>query len=407
MRVLMFGWEFPPHISGGLGTACYGLTKGLANHGVDVTFVIPRAGGKMGRCHVNLIAADSAKGLKVKHIDAMLVPYITSGAYNKEYKKSLNISGNKNSSKVYGSNLFQEVYRYSEKARHIAADTDFDVIHCHDWMTYPAGIKVKKDTNAPLVLHIHATEFDRTGDNPNQYVYEIERAGFHEADRIIAVSNFTKQRVVNHYGVPPEKVEVVHNAVEFTRGVPEEDFGIRKKDKVVLFLGRITLQKGPEYFLYAAQKVLEVMDNVKFVVAGSGDMEAFMIDKCVEMGLSDKFIFTGFLKGRDIDRAYRMADVYVLPSVSEPFGITPLEAMRNGTPVIISKQSGVSEVISHCLKVDFWDIHQLANMIAGVLQYGELHHCLKEHGIMEVTKFNWNEPAGKCIDVYNTVRGVS
>jgi len=407
MRVLMFGWEFPPYNSGGLGTACHGLTRGLVNQGVDVTFVIPKALGELKQSHVNLLVADQfKKGLKIKELDSILVPYTTTKGYN-EKLKTLKGTGANSGNSVYGQNLYQEVFRYSEKARHIAKKEKFDIIHCHDWMTYPAGIKVKEVSGKPLVLHIHATEFDRTGDHPNQIIYEIEKEGFECADKICAVSNFTKQRVVNHYGINPDKVEVVHNAVEFTEPPNEERLHISPTDKVVLFLGRITIQKGPEYFLYAAKKVLEVEKNVKFVVVGNGDMEHFMIEKAADLGIADKVIFAGFLRGKDIDRAYRMADLYVMPSISEPFGITPLESMRNGTPVLISKQSGVSEVISHCLKVDFWDIHELANKIVAVLQYSELHHCLKEHGSMEVTKFNWNEPAGKCINVYNKLLGVT
>ncbi|MFH1510280.1 MAG: glycosyltransferase family 4 protein [Candidatus Woesearchaeota archaeon] len=400
MRVLMFGWEFPPYSMGGLGTACHGLTRGLVCQGVDVTFVIPKASGEFKKSHVDIVVADNVgRNITIKEVDSLLVPYITSDAYVERLK---HLGSTRNcASSIYGSNLYQEVYRYSEKAKHIASGDRFDVIHCHDWMTYPAGIKAKEVTGLPLVVHIHATEFDRTGGNPNQVVYETEREGFHAADKILAVSNFTKQKVVYHYGIDPAKVEVVHNGVEFAEQVPGPR--IEKRDKVVLFLGRITIQKGPEYFLYAARMVLNIEKNVKFVVVGTGDMESFMIEKAAELGIADKVLFAGFLRGKDIERAYRMADLYVMPSISEPFGITPLESMSNGTPVIISKQSGVSEVISHCLKVDFWDVHELANKIVSVLRYEELHSCLKEHGSMEVSKFNWNKPALKCIDAYRQV----
>jgi glycosyltransferase involved in cell wall biosynthesis len=400
----MFGWEFPPYSSGGLGTACYGLTKGLANQGVEVTFVIPKAFGEIKPSHVELVVSDQiGKNLKLKEVDSLLVPYINSAAYRARLS-FVNQKAN-DAKAVYGSNLYQEVYRYSQKAVHIAQRTKFDIIHCHDWMTYPAGIKVKQLTGKPLVLHIHATEFDRTGGNVNQIVYDIERQGFEYADKICAVSNFTKQKVVNHYGIPPEKVEVVHNAIEFTDEVSDEDFHIKKGDKIVLFLGRITLQKGPEYFLYAARKVLELERNVKFVVVGTGDMEYFMIEKAAELGISDKVFFAGFMRGKDIDRAYKMADIYVMPSISEPFGLTPLESMRNGTPVIISKQSGVSEVINHCFKIDFWDTNEMANKIIAILKYDELHSCMSEHGMEEVRKFDWNIPAAKCIKVYKELTG--
>ncbi len=403
----MFGWEFPPFASGGLGTACHGLTKGLVNQGAEVTFVIPKTSKEIGPTHVNLICADKfGKGIKLKFVDSLLVPYIDSSQYEERYKDLVISPGQNNSDSIYGKDLFAEVFRYSEKAKLIAMNEDFDVIHCHDWMTYKAGIKAKQVSKKPLVVHIHATEFDRTGGNPNQYVYNIEREGFHEADRILAVSEFTRQKVINHYGIHPNKVEVVHNAVEFNEdSFKDEHFEIKKHDKIVLFLGRITLQKGPEYFVYAARMVADHDPNVKFVVAGTGDMERFMIEKATEMGLADKFIFTGFLKGKEIDRIYKMADVYVMPSVSEPFGITPLEAMRNNTPVIISKQSGVSEVINHCLKVDFWDIHRMAEQIISVIKYNELSDSLKENGYFEVNKFNWDEPARKCINAYHSVIG--
>ncbi len=403
MKVLMFGWEFPPHSSGGLGTACAGLTKGLSNHGVDVTFVIPSSKIDVQSSHVNLIVADRTKAkqsISVTFVDSLLSPYMNI----KDYVGKLELITDSlppGAGSVYGKDLFQEVYRLSEKAKIIALSDNFDIIHCHDWMTYPSGIKAKKVLGKPLVVHIHATEFDRTGGNPNQVIYNMEREGFNEADKILAVSNFTKQKVVDHYGIDPDKVEVVHNAVEFNGYKGRKNSGINALDKVVLFLGRLTMQKGPEYFLYAAKRVLEHDPNVTFVVAGTGDMEQFMINKSCELGISDKVRFTGFLSGDDIDRAYSMADLYVMPSISEPFGITPLESLRNGTPVLISKQSGVSEVLDHCLKVDFWDIDQMANKILGVLNWQELHTELKENGKHEVMQFSWDDPASKCMEVYH------
>lgn len=406
MKVLMFGWEFPPFNTGGLGTACYGLTKGLNKKGTEVIFVLPHADPLIKSDFVKIMSADVSKGLKKIGINSLIKGYMDSKEYHTEYQKDFIRFGNKKNSIIYGENLFEEVQRYAEKARFIATLEDYDVIHAHDWMTYLAGIEAKKVSGKPLVLHIHATEFDRTGDNPNQYVCDIEKIGFDFADKIVAVSNFTKNKVINHYGIDPNKIEVVHNAVEFNDNkFCKEEFKIKDGEKIVLFLGRITIQKGPDYFVYAAKKVLDINPNIKFVIAGSGDMEPFIIEKVAEMGISDKVLFTGFLRGKDIDRAYQMADLYVMPSVSEPFGITPLEAMRNNTPVIISKQSGVSEVISHCLKVDFWDIDQLANKIVSVLNYPELQECLVENGANEVKKFNWELPAEKCIEVYKNCVG--
>lgn len=397
MKVLMFGWEFPPFNTGGLGTACYGLTRGLNNWGVKVTFVLPRIEEEIAHNFVNVISAD----IKLISVNSLLKAYMTSHDYSQKH-----IQTNKGKHTLYGGNLQEEVRRYSKKAKEIALLYPHDVIHTHDWMTYLAGIEAKKASGKPLVIHVHATEFDRSGSNVNQEVYDIERRGMEEADAIISVSNLTKKIIINNYGINPEKIYVVHNAVDFNDNkFCRKDFKIKNTDKIVLFLGRITMQKGPDYFVYAAKKVLGINPNIKFIVVGNGDMERFIIEKTAELGIADKFMFAGFLRGADIDKAYQMADLYVMPSVSEPFGITPLEAMRNKTPVIISKQSGVSEVINHCLKVDFWDIDELANKILAVLKYQELHESLVEHGAIEIKKFNWDKPAEKCIEVYTKVAG--
>ena len=369
MKVLMFGWEFPPYSSGGLGTACHGLTKGLSNKNIQVTFVMPKAEGEIGKTHVKLKIAgvdktDKAEktgvnniinSLNIKTVPSLLVPYADSGSYSQRYQKYWQYHRNKNSSSIYSQNIYEEVKRYAQIGAEIAKTEPHDIIHCHDWMTYPAGIAAKNVSGKPFVIHVHATEFDRTGDNPNPYIYEIEKKGMEEADRIIAVSQFTKNKIVEHYSINPDKITVVHNAVEFNDNrFDKAAEKICKDDKIVLFLGRITIQKGPDWFLKAAKRVLEFRPNVKFLVAGSGDMEGYMIEEAAKLGIADKVLFTGFLKGKDVDKIYSMADLYVMPSISEPFGITPLEAMRNNTPVLISKQSGVSEVINNALKVDYF-----------------------------------------------------
>lgn len=400
MKVLMFGWEFPPWNQGGLGTACYGLTKGLSHHGAEVIFVLPRAPPEANGGHVKLVSASSIKGIRFKTINSPLVGYMTSEEYQQKVKEGLLTKKESSGGDLYGKDLFEEVERFALKARLIAESEEFDVIHAHDWLTYKAGVIAKQATGKPLVVHMHATEFDRTGGNGvNQYVYDIEKKGMQEADAVICVSNFTRQMVVDRYGIDPGKLYVVHNAVEFTN-FKEPKRQLSELDKVVLFLGRITLQKGPDYFIETARKVIDYEPKAKFVVAGNGDMLPRMIHRAAELGIGDKVLFAGFLKGEDIDRAYKMASLYVMPSVSEPFGITPLEAMRNGTPVLISKQSGVSEVISNCLKTDFWDIDEMANKIVSVLRYKPLHESLSEDGSREVKKFNWDIPAKKCLDVY-------
>ena len=284
---------------------------------------------------------------------------------------------------------------------------DFDVIHAHDWMTYPAGMVIAKMSGKPLVVHIHSTEFDRSGEHVNQMVYDVERAGLHYADRVIAVSRLTQKTVHERYGVAAEKTCVVYNAIEQGRDAfTTEDGTVIKDERLVLFLGRITMQKGPEYFLAAAKKVLEVLDDVKFVMAGDGDMIRQTIELAAELGIGQKVLFTGFLSGDEVDNIFKMADVFVMPSVSEPFGLVPLEALRNDVPVIISKQSGVSEVLTHALKVDFWDVDEMANKIIAVLRHRPLHATLREHGNYEVRNFAWADAAQECLEVYESVAGV-
>jgi len=302
----------------------------------------------------------------------------------------------------YGGNMLAEISRYATAAVKLAQQEEFDVVHAHDWMTYPAGIAVAAVTGKPLVVHVHSTEFDRSGDHVNQPLYDIERKGMHAADKIIAVSHLTRNIIISRYGVMGEKVEVVYNGVERNgdSGLDFDKVGIAGNEKIVLFLGRITMQKGPEYFLMAAKKVLEVMDNVKFVMAGSGDMMGRVIEMAAAMGIGHKVLFTGFLQGEDVRKVFEMADLYVMPSVSEPFGIAPLEALNHDVPVLISKQSGVAEVLTHVLKADFWDVKEIANKVLAVLRYPPLHMTLREHGNFEVRKLTWEDTAKKCAQIY-------
>jgi glycosyltransferase involved in cell wall biosynthesis len=308
----------------------------------------------------------------------------------------------------YGSDLFGDAQRYARLVAALGLTEKFDVIHAHDWLTYQAGLLLKQITGKPLVCHIHATEFDRSGEHINQGVYDIERAGMQGADRVVAVSRLTKAIVHAKYGVEDSKIDVVYNGVAQHEAQPQRGAAIERDEKIVLFLGRITMQKGPEYFIEAAKRVLEKEEKVKFVVAGSGDMAVRMIEHAAAIGIGHKVLFTGFLRGRDVDRVYQMADCYVMPSVSEPFGIAPLEAMRNDVPVIVSKQSGVSEVLTHCLKVDFWDTDEMANKIVAVLRYPPLGQTLREHGRFELRGLNWDGAAEKCVKVYGrAIAGVS
>jgi len=422
MRVLMFGWEFPPHISGGLGTACYGLTKGLYNVGVnDFIFVVPKAYGDEDVSKVSIVDAgevvvgdriiDYSSFFRQMHfveVGSSIVPYTSPEEY--ENLISQTESGSKHlirstfSGKLsfaggYGNNLFQEIANYSVVASVIASRYEFDVIHAHDWLAFPAGMAAKLVTGKPLIVHVHATDFDRSGGKVNPGVYDIEKAGMEAADKVIAVSNLTRNIIIEKYGIDPAKVVTIHNAVEPLHN----EFLAKQKesgDKVVTFLGRVTMQKGPEYFVEAAHLVLKKMNNVRFVMAGSGDMLNKMITRIASFRMGRRFHFTGFLKGDDVYHMFALSDVYVMPSVSEPFGISPLEAMQSNVPVIISRQSGVSEILHHAIKVDFWDIHAMADAIYGILNYQGLPSMFKIHAREEVDNLKWENAAAKVKDVY-------
>ncbi|MGA2171806.1 MAG: glycosyltransferase family 4 protein [Sedimentisphaerales bacterium] len=420
MKVFMLGWEFPPYISGGLGTACYGLTKAMDELGIEVTFVLPKASTGHHTGHVKMLSAQhfeegrvssTFKNVRFLTITSTLRPYAHATAHGRQLgslavqqtKTPANINlGQINDPDNYDGDIYSQVCRYADKVVRIAATENFDVIHAHDWMTYPAGEAVSQQSRKPLIVHVHSTEFDRSGEHVNQAVYDTERMGMHAAAKVIAVSNLTKNTILKHYGVPSEKVEVVHNAVEHN-GDESPRVQLDKTDKIVLFLGRITMQKGPEYFLAAAKKVLEEINNVKFIMAGNGDMMHRTIELAARMGIGHKVLFTGFLRGEDVDRAYQMADLYVMPSVSEPFGIAPLEAMNRSVPVLISKQSGIAEVVTHALKVDFWDINEMANKMIAVLKRPSLQKTLSGNGFHESHKFNWEDSAMKVKKIYEEV----
>ncbi len=484
MRIFMLGWEFPPFLAGGLGTAVHGLTKSLVRQGHEVLFLLPQSAPEGTRTHVTLLGPDTLKkrAVQVRARATRGEPAPLPGAPAETVRESsVGVSGqdrvirtqepvdaavdgsavrshpypgvdfNDTLNRVverlgvvrgqpgvirrldrfsalrsssaselaeamddvlgsledmggrdggYGGDLFGDAERFAGLAAALGAHERFDVIHAHDWLTYPAGLALRALTGKPLVVHIHATEFDRSGEHVNRGVYDIERSGLVGADRIIAVSRLTKAVVNKRYGVPDEKIDVVYNGVDQDDVQPPSGATIEGDDKIVLFLGRITMQKGPEYFVRAAKRVLEKDDKVKFVVAGSGDMAVRMIEEAAGLGIGHKVLFTGFLRGRDVDRVFRMANCFVMPSVSEPFGIAPLEAMRNDVPVIVSKQSGVSEVLTHALKVDFWDTDEMANKIVAVLRYPPLGQTLREHGRFELRGLNWDGAAEKTVRSY-------
>jgi glycosyltransferase involved in cell wall biosynthesis len=396
MHILMFGWEFPPFNSGGLGVACQGITEGLIQNGHNVYLVLPKVSPFMQSFNSDkfkILAAHQSGGVVhgLTVPSGLYSPYATANGYI-EFIEDLKDAPPEH---MYGQDLFKEVYRYASQAAIFAKKMHHDVIHTHDWLTAEAGIQAKKISGKPHLMHVHATDFDRTGGNPNQQVYDIERRGMHKADRIIAVSEYTKKMLIKHYGVPEYKIDVVHNAVKSDFSRFQSTHHLNKTDKIVLFLGRMTIQKGPDYFLRMAAKVLEKKTRVKFIMAGDGDMMNQVIQMAADLGIARNVLFAGFLQGDEVARAYSSADLYVMPSVSEPFGIAPLEAIKSGTPVLISKQAGVSEVIKNALRCDFWDVNEMASKVLAVLQYPELYNTLKEHGRREVDRMDWRAQAEK------------
>lgn len=430
LKVLMYGWEFPPHISGGLGVACYDLTKSLSAHNIDVTFVLPKLKTTSDEhLHLKLIGSSDitlnttiveqyfdeelhAK-LKFLKIDSFLNPYLTESSYREFLEKYTSRIQNENSREhfyqvnltgQYGPDLLNEVWRYAQIAGVIAKQVDHDLIHVHDWLTVLAGVQAKKISKKPLIYHVHALETDRSGRHLNQQVYQIEKLGLEEADKIIAVSYYTRNNIIEHYGINPDKISVVHNAVSKEKNSsPLKRFKKRPGEKMVLFVGRVTYQKGPDYFLEAAAKVLSKQPNVRFVIAGMGDMLHRLIERAAELKIGRNVHFTGFLRRSEVEDLFAAADAYVMSSVSEPFGISCLEAVLYDVPVIISKQSGVSEVLKHSLKVDFWDTKDLANKIYSVINYPALQKELYIQAAEELKNIQWETSAAHVIDVYKSL----
>ncbi|MBR3499804.1 MAG: glycosyltransferase [Bacteroidales bacterium] len=420
----MFGWEFPPHIAGGLGTACKGIVEGLAHNGVETLFVMPSASGDEDQSCTRIINASDVAvqnvsetvdefldKVKFINVDSNIVPYVDPDEYfeaieemkrKKTTETTIGFGQKFKFSGKYGANLLEEVSRYAQVGGTIAMQNKdaFDVIHAHDWLTYLAGIAAKELTGKPLVVHVHATSFDRgTDDMVDSRVYAIERRGMEAADKVVAVSELTRNIVINKYGIDPSKVIAVHNAVDFSG---RENLEIQRgvKDKIVTFLGRITFQKGPEYFIDAAAKVLKRTDNVRFVMAGSGDMMNRAIRQVARLGISDRFHFTGFLRGADVQKMFALSDVYIMPSVSEPFGISPLEAMRSNVPSIISFQSGAAEILKYAFKVNFWDVDAMADDIYALIKYPALADFAAKKGFDEVNALKWDHAAAKLKDIY-------
>lgn len=415
VRALMLGWEFPPFITGGLGTACYGLTQAMERLKTEILFLLPVAADALssGVSKPDSAADDAAcaEASAKRYVTFQRVPASVPNPYEAGSSQGSVWARRRPSVCVIGAgavggydgNLVARVWEYAERCARLVEDEPFDVIHAHDWVTFPAGMLIAARSGKPLVVHVHATEFDRSGASPNPAIYDIEHQGVHQAVAVIAVSRLTKGILVDRYQVPASKVQVVHNGVA-QEPVPKASSRKDSDKKVVLFLGRITRQKGPQYFVDAAAAVLKKFEEARFVIAGWGDLAPRMIEKVAALGLGHKIFFAGFLAGEQVGRAYRMADVYVMPSVSEPFGLTALEAIQQGVPVIVSKTSGVAEVVTQgALKVDFWDVNELANQIAAVLEHRELADELRSQGRREIRGLTWDVAAQQCLRVYEGI----
>lgn len=416
MRILMLGWEFAPIVAGGLGVVAKALTTSLVNeHATDITYVLPRipknSGLNYGGVRFKNANIDNTAIARMRLIEIgnmMISPYFSEENFQQMlvdlYEDEEGELSDEQKKKIYSLNLMNEIEAYAIKAARLAKAENYDLIHNHDWMTAPAAMETKKHIKKPMIMHVHSTEVERTLGNPNPQIYDIEQKGMKFADKIIAVSQKTKERIIANYGVSADKIEVVHNAIESV----ESKYGpiaksIHKDDKVVLFLARLTAMKGANYLLEAAPKVVKVLPKTKFLFIGKGELMETLIEQSVELDVAHKVTFTGFLPHDQVDRAYRFADVFIMPSVAEPFGITPLESIKNGTPVILSKQSGVSEVLQNVLKVDFWDTDELANKIIAVLKHGVLAEELVNNSKRDLEKLSWNEQSRKVLDVYREV----
>lgn len=479
MKVLMLGWEYPPHIAGGLGTACHGLTTALARHDVEIHFVVPHLHGGEPAGHMTLtdsrdsmlrlrtgagkrgddgdsshirpsgaqLGPKSGPRITKQSVAAFLKPYWSPREFSAAVKKVVTEhsshviklsdgvvdeisralidgdvygvdvasallhggmadagSGYTEPTESYGATIFEEVERFTAHVINLTAGRAFDVIHAHDWMTFPAGVALAQLTGKPLVVHVHSLEYDRSGISVNEQINQLERFGLSAATKIIAVSHYTARSIQKYHNISPDKIAVVHNGAYPRQAV--QGYKLKKTwpRNVVLFLGRITAQKGPDYFVEVASRVIPLVPDVLFVLAGTGDLLPRVMERVQVLGLDDSFLFPGFLQGEELEEMFSIADLYVMPSTSEPFGISALEAISFDTPVIISRQSGVSEVLDHALKVDFWDIDRMADLIVNGLLHQELRQEMVKNSKVELASLHWDAAAEKTVEVYRALR---
>lgn len=407
----MLGWELPPHFAGGMGIVCYNLCDYLARSGADIDFILPFEAdfSEIDFMRVNpLPSATSSKMITYEDLNK-----VDATTYGKGSLNSVGLGFDKG--RIPAEHIHES---YVKKVTEVVLHEEYDVIHAHDWLTMRAAILAKQISGLPLIVHIHATEFDRSGADDetrgNEMIHEIEYQGMMMADKVVAVSQWTKDIIVNRYGIDPEKVEVVHNSIDITS--PYMNYGRPTTDEyrylkamkasgysVISNIGRHTLQKGLSHLLDAAKIALEKNPKILFLMVGSGDQHQELIEKSAELGISNNFIFTGFQGGIRVREAFSVSDAFVMPSVSEPFGTTPMEAMSLGAPVIISRQSGVSELIKTAFKVDFWDVEEISAKILAITMYPELKQHMSMMSLAEAESFSYEIPADETKKVYHHV----
>lgn len=397
-RILMLGWEFPPAISGGLGVACEGLCRALSGE-VDLSLILPQSSGPIDIQGVNFIdlnklshpekpAAKLEIANKANLVPDKLSPYLDS------------IDHATSTRPLYGSNIDAKVMSYARSAADVADRMIFDLIHAHDWMTSLAGMEIKKRTGKPFIFHLHSLSYDRTGPGSTGWIDEIERNAIREADLVVAVSRYTQNICIDHYDAPSEKIVTIHNGVS-----PVPVFRSEKPfpEKLVLFLGRMTEQKGPEHFLKIAAKVIRQTKNIRFVMAGTGDQLKFLMAQSAHLGIKNHIHFTGFLDRKNVHHLLSITDVFCMPSVSEPFGLSALEAAQFGIPAVISKQSGVTEVLPHARTADSWDTSLMAKHIVDLVTNDRLHLNASQEALQDQKNVTWDRAAAHLIEQYRRV----
>lgn len=389
----MFGWELPPYNTGGLGVACYGLAKGISQLGAQLSFALPRK-LPVDAPFMNLVT-EGLENVKITAINSLLQAYMNEQSFSHLRKDPQNLR--------YGSTIYDEAMRFGELAKGWAQTQPHDILHAHDWMSYPAAMKAHRQSGRPWVAHIHATEYDRTDGHVNPQIAEIEYQGLNDANRVIAVSNYTKKVIEKRYSIASDKISVIHNGVDVSQFEPVAFRKLFARDQIVLFVGRLTYQKGIQYFLESAKQVLEMNPNTVFLVVGAGDMEQRLIMDASYMGIGSRVLFPGFMSGNRLRQLYQMADVFVMPSVSEPYGIVALEAVAAGTPTIISKQSGVAETLKNVWTVDFWDVQKMSRQILNALNFPSFSREIAKMAQQEATALTWESAARKTLDVYRSV----